>query len=80
MSDFDAVRRLHADVVSKMGHEVDILYNNAAMGGTVLGIRGKIENVNLDEMEKCWRVNAGAAFLVRPVIVCNTGADYMCHI
>jgi 3-oxoacyl-[acyl-carrier protein] reductase len=63
LTDFDAVRDLHARVVQELGHP-DILYNNAAMAGTMLGIKAKIEDVSMDEFERCWRANAGGAFLV----------------
>jgi 3-oxoacyl-[acyl-carrier protein] reductase len=63
LTDFDAVRDLHARVVQQLGHP-DILYNNAAMAGTMLGIKAKIEDVSMDEFERCWRANAGGAFLV----------------
>ena len=59
---------MHAAILREMG-EVEILYNNAADEGTIMGLHGRIEDVNLEEMEKCWRVNTGAAFLVRPTRV-----------
>ena len=63
LADFDAVRALHARVVEELG-EADILYSNAAMAGTMLGINAKIEDSSVEEFERCWRVNAGGAFLV----------------
>jgi 3-oxoacyl-[acyl-carrier protein] reductase len=63
LRDFDAVRAMHACIVNDMG-DPDILYNNAAAEGTILGIRGKIEDVKMEELESCWRSNVGAAFLV----------------
>ena len=59
---------MHAAILREMG-EVEILYNNAADEGTIMGLHGRVEDVNLEEMEKCWRVNTGAAFLVRPTRV-----------
>lgn len=66
---------MHAAIVREMG-EVDILYNNAADEGTIMGLQGRIEDVNLDEMESCWRVNAGAAFLVRPTHIAVIVSHY----
>lgn len=63
LADFGAVRAMHAKIVEELGHP-DILYSNAAMAGTTLGIKAKIEDASLDEFEKAWRVNAGGAFLV----------------
>ena len=54
---------MHKRIVEELGHP-DILYSNAAMAGTMLGITGRVQDVSLDEFEKCWRVNAGSAFLV----------------
>ncbi|KAH9975000.1 putative short-chain dehydrogenase/reductase, partial [Lactifluus volemus] len=68
LTDFDAVRDLHARVVQQLGHP-DILYNNAAMAGTMLGIKAKIEDVSMDEFERCWRANAGGAFLLTQLCV-----------
>ena len=63
LADFDAVRAMHARIVEELGHP-DIFYSNAAMAGTMLGIKAKIEDASLEEFEKCWRANAGGAFLV----------------
>ncbi|KAH9984545.1 hypothetical protein BJV77DRAFT_1037103 [Russula vinacea] len=43
LANFDAVRALHAKVVEELGHP-DIFYSNAAMAGTMLGIKAKIED------------------------------------
>jgi 3-oxoacyl-[acyl-carrier protein] reductase len=63
IAEFDAVRVMHAKVVEELGHP-DILYSNAAMTGSVLGIKAKIENASIEEFERCWRANTGGAFLV----------------
>lgn len=55
---------MHEAIVREMG-QVEILYNNAADEGTIIGLQGRIEDVSMEEMERCWRVNTGAAFLVR---------------
>jgi len=61
--DFDAVRAMHKQIVEELGHP-DILYSNAALTGTFLGITGRLQDASLDDFENCWRVNAGSAFLV----------------
>jgi 3-oxoacyl-[acyl-carrier protein] reductase len=63
LAEFDAVRTMHAKVVEELGHP-DILYSNAAMTGSALGIKAKIEDASIEEFERCWRVNTGGAFLV----------------
>ncbi|KAI0248521.1 hypothetical protein BJV78DRAFT_1131256, partial [Lactifluus subvellereus] len=68
LADFEAVRALHGRVVEELGHP-DILYSNAAMAGTMLGINAKIEDVSLEEFERCWRANAGGAFLLTQLCV-----------
>ena len=67
IAEFDAVRAMHAKVVEELGHP-DILYSNAAMTGSLLGIKAKIENASIEEFERCWRANTGGAFLVRSTL------------
>ena len=78
IADFDAVRALHARVVEELGNP-DIFYSNAAMAGSMLGIKAKIEDASLEEFERCWRANAGGAFLVcgtlPPCRTCRGHAD-----
>jgi NAD(P)-dependent dehydrogenase (short-subunit alcohol dehydrogenase family) len=59
------VRTLHARVAEELGNP-DIFYSNAAMAGIMPGIKAKIEpeDASLEEFERCWRANAGGAFLV----------------
>jgi len=68
LADFEAVRAMHARIVEELGHP-DIFYSNAAMTGTALGIKAKVDDASLDEFEKCWRVNAGGAFLLTQLCV-----------
>jgi len=63
LGDYDAVRKMHAEVVQTLGHP-DILYHNGARAGTMLGIQGTIDGVGLEEFESTWRVNSGSAYLV----------------
>ncbi|KAJ7038580.1 NAD-binding protein [Mycena alexandri] len=68
MADYDAVRKLHAAVVETLGHP-DILFNNAGTTGTVVGKRGDIESVTLDDFELTWKVNTGSSFLLTQLCV-----------
>jgi 3-oxoacyl-[acyl-carrier protein] reductase len=63
LADFDATRAMYKRVVEELG-QPDILYSNAAMAGTMLGIKGRVQDVSIEEFEKSWRVNAGSPFLV----------------
>ncbi|KAJ7675445.1 hypothetical protein B0H17DRAFT_945792 [Mycena rosella] len=68
LGDYDSVRALYAAVVETLGHP-DILFNNAGTTGTVVGKRGDIENVTLDDFEKTWKVNTGSSFLLTQLCV-----------
>ncbi|KAJ6632592.1 NAD-binding protein [Mycena sp. CBHHK59/15] len=68
MGDYAAVRSLHAAVVDTLGHP-DILFNNAGTTGTVVGKRGDIESVTLEDFEQTWRVNTGSSFLLTQLCV-----------
>lgn len=63
LSEYDNVRKLHADVVQQMGHP-DILFNNSGITNSVIGAQGDIESVSIEEYENTWRVNAGSSYLV----------------
>ncbi|KAF9039129.1 hypothetical protein BJ165DRAFT_1613809 [Panaeolus papilionaceus] len=58
LGSYDEVRRLHQEVVEKMGHP-DILFNNAGVGRVA-----SIEDVAVDEFEQTWRVNVGSEYLL----------------
>ncbi|KAJ3488822.1 hypothetical protein NLJ89_g11581 [Agrocybe chaxingu] len=62
------VRRLHREVVQAMGHP-DILFNNAGKMGSVTGPTGDIENVDVEEFEAIWKVNAGSSFLLTQLCI-----------
>ncbi|KAJ7629482.1 NAD-binding protein [Mycena polygramma] len=68
LGDYDSVRALHAAVVDTLGNP-DILFNNAGTTGTVVGKRGDIESVTLEDFEKTWRVNAGSSFLLTQLCI-----------
>lgn len=67
LGDYDAVRKLHADVVSQLGN-VDILFNNAGSTGGVTGPKS-IADLDIEAFEQTWRVNAGATFLLTQLCV-----------
>lgn len=60
LSSYDEARKLHAEVVSAMGHPT-ILFNNAGSSVGVSGVKS-IEEVSAEVFEMCWRVNCGTAF------------------
>ncbi|KAF8147782.1 NAD-binding protein [Mycena galopus ATCC 62051] len=68
LGDYDSVRAMHAAIVDILGNP-DILFNNAGTTGTVVGKRGDIESVTLDDFEKTWKVNTGSSFLLTQLCV-----------
>ncbi|KAF7328929.1 NAD-binding protein [Mycena venus] len=68
LADYDSVRAMHAAVVDILGNP-DILFNNAGTTGTVVGKRGNIESVTLDDFEKTWKINTGSSFLLTQLCV-----------
>lgn len=62
LSDFDAVRRLHKEVVSSLGDPA-VLFLNA---GTTSGVSGtqSIADISIDVFEQTWRVNTASPFLL----------------
>ncbi|KAJ7471956.1 NAD-binding protein [Mycena latifolia] len=68
LGDYDSVRALHAAVVETLGHP-DILFNNAGTTGTVVGKRGDIESVTLEDFEQTWKVNTGSSFLLTQLCI-----------
>jgi 3-oxoacyl-[acyl-carrier protein] reductase len=63
LSDYDNVRRLHADIVNTLGNP-DILFNNAGVLNGVIGPNGNIQDVSVERFEETWRTNTGTAYLV----------------
>ncbi|KZT18767.1 NAD-binding protein [Neolentinus lepideus HHB14362 ss-1] len=68
MGSYDAVRRMHAEVVARMGHP-DVLFNNAGTARGAVGRAGQIEDVDMETFESTWRVNAGSSFLLTQLCV-----------
>jgi len=63
LSEYDGARKLHREVVEKMGNP-DILFNNAGIMGTFLGMEGTIYDITPEMFERTWRTNAGTQFLL----------------
>ncbi|KAF5378922.1 hypothetical protein D9757_008727 [Collybiopsis confluens] len=63
LSSYLDVRRLHEEVVQKMGHP-DILFNNAGALVKTIGRMGDIGEVSIDEFEQTWRLNTGSSYLL----------------
>ncbi|KDQ57893.1 hypothetical protein JAAARDRAFT_250632 [Jaapia argillacea MUCL 33604] len=63
MGSYDAVRRMHQEVVAKLGNP-DVLFNNAGMAGKFIGKTGEIQDVDMEMFEKTWKVNCGSSYLL----------------
>jgi len=63
LNDYDQVRKLHADIVSAMGHP-DILYNNSGTVHKIIGFKGSIEDITMEMFEETWRINNASHFLL----------------
>lgn len=63
LSDYEMVKKLHKEVVDKMGHP-DILFNNAGVTNKVIGPTGDIGDVSVEEFEATWKTNTGSSYLV----------------
>ncbi|KAF4622201.1 hypothetical protein D9613_009360 [Agrocybe pediades] len=70
MSNYDAVRKLHAQVVQEIGHP-QILFNNAGLTNSVIGPQGDIQSVSVEEFEATWRVNTGSSYLLTQLCLPN---------
>ncbi|ESK95402.1 3-ketoacyl-acyl carrier protein reductase [Moniliophthora roreri MCA 2997] len=68
LSDFDSVRRLHEQVVEQLGHP-DILFNNAGATGKIIGKMGDIQDANIDEFERIWRLNTASSYLLTQLCI-----------
>jgi len=68
LGDYDSVRALYAAVVDTLGNP-DILFNNGGTTGTVVGKRGDIESVTLEDFEQTWKINAGSSFLLTQLCI-----------
>lgn len=62
LSDFEAVKRLHAQVVAELGDPAVVFLN----AGTTAGVSGvqSISEIPLAAFEQTWRVNTAAPFLL----------------
>lgn len=69
LTNYENVRALHADVVVRMGHP-DVLFNNAGLTGSAIGMKGNIADVGVEEFEHIWRANTGSHYLVRSSCNC----------
>ncbi|KAL0948232.1 hypothetical protein HGRIS_010832 [Hohenbuehelia grisea] len=83
LGDYDAVRRLHAEVtswaknLSTHGNEgvqergIDVLFNNGAVTGPRIGGAGSgnIEDLSIEAFESTWRANVGASFLLTQLCI-----------
>ena len=61
LSSYDDTRRLHKEVVEKMGHPT-ILFNNAGL--TLKSGVKSLDEMSIDDFEFTWRANCGSAYLL----------------
>ncbi|KAF2770719.1 NAD(P)-binding protein [Teratosphaeria nubilosa] len=62
LGDFDQVRALHKDVLSKFS-KIDILFNNAGTTGGVSGVQN-LSDTPISLFESTWRINTGSGILL----------------
>ncbi|XP_077982234.1 D-beta-hydroxybutyrate dehydrogenase-like [Glandiceps talaboti] len=67
LSDLTSTKKLHEDVKYIYSDGVDILVNNAGMAVEF----NPIEEINIDDFEKCLRVNLTAAFYLTQLTLAN---------
>ncbi|KAK5104189.1 hypothetical protein LTS08_002075 [Lithohypha guttulata] len=61
LSSYDETRRLHSEVVNKIGHPT-ILFNNH--GITLKSGVKDISEISIEDFEKTWRTNCGTSYLL----------------
>jgi len=66
LADFEAVKRMHAQIVSDLG-DIDILFNNAGVAKFIGD--GGITDIDIATFEFTWRVNTGSAYLLTQLCV-----------
>lgn len=62
LSSYDEARRLHAEVVTELGHP-NILFNNAGVTQGKSGVKD-ISEITVEDFEATWRANCGTSFLL----------------
>ncbi|KAF8151728.1 NAD-binding protein [Crassisporium funariophilum] len=70
LSEYDNVRKLHAEVVGSLGHP-DILFNNAGVTNSVIGPQGDMQSVSVEEFEQTWKTNTGSSYLLTQLCLPN---------
>lgn len=62
LSSFDAVRKLHQDVVSALG-DPEVLFLNAGSTCGASGVKS-LADISLETFEQTWRINTASPFLL----------------
>ncbi|ORY18219.1 3-oxoacyl-reductase [Clohesyomyces aquaticus] len=62
LGDYEQVRSMHAEVVSKIGAPTILINNAGTLGGQ--SRTASITDVSIEDFEKTWRLNCGSAFLL----------------
>ncbi|GBE82643.1 Hydroxynaphthalene reductase arp2 [Sparassis crispa] len=78
LSNYDEVRRLHAEVVQQIGHP-DILFANHGIAGPKIGPLGNINDVPMEVFEEMWRMNTGMSYMLAQLCVPHMEAQKYEH-
>ena len=62
LGNYDSVRQLHKDVVSKLGN-VDVLFNNAGANAGLKGVQN-LSEVPIDAFDQSFKINTGSGILL----------------
>ncbi|GBE83511.1 hypothetical protein SCP_0505620 [Sparassis crispa] len=68
LSNYDEVRRLHAEVVQQIGHP-DILFANHGIAGPKVGPLGNINDMPMKVFEEMWWTNTGMSYMLAQLCV-----------
>ncbi|GBE83914.1 3-oxoacyl-reductase [Sparassis crispa] len=78
LSNYDEVRRLHAEVVQQIGHP-DILFANHGIAGPKIGPLGNINDVPMEVFKEMWRMNTGTSYMLAQLCVPHMEAQKYEH-
>ncbi|GBE88957.1 3-oxoacyl-reductase [Sparassis crispa] len=80
LSNYDEVRRLHAEVVQQIGHP-DILFANHGIAGHKIGpLLGNINDVPMEVFEEMWWTNTGTSYMFAQLCVLHMEAQKYEHV
>lgn len=65
LSSYEQAKRLHEEVVQRLGHP-DIFFGNHGATAKTIGPSGDIQDISPEVFEQTWRLNTGTNYYVRP--------------